>query len=73
MYFDKFVFTPQAPVATSQGTFGVGFGTSDMQQLSAAVTTGSENAQSGRDIDLQQYNSATQQGTPLEIIQRYKG
>ena len=38
MYFDKFVFTPQALIAASQQIFGVGFGTSDMQRLSAAVT-----------------------------------
>lgn len=43
----------------SHGTFGGGFGTSDMQQLLAAVTSGLKNAQSGRNIDLQRYNSAT--------------
>ena len=59
IYFEEFTFTPQAPVAMSHGTFGEGFGTSDMQQLLAAVTSGLENTQSGRNIDLQQYNSGT--------------
>ena len=31
MYFGEFLFTPPAPVATSQGTLSVSFGTSDMQ------------------------------------------
>ena len=52
MYFDEFMFMLQTPVAASQGTFGLGFGTSDMQRLSAAVTIGFENAHSGRNIDI---------------------
>ena len=71
MYFDEFMFTPQIPVAASQGTFGLGLGASDMQRLSVAVKTGLENAQSGRNIDLQQFNPVTQQGTLLEVIQHY--
>ena len=43
-----------------------------MQQLSAAVRTGLENAQKGRNIDLQPFNPVTQQGTSLEVIQCYK-
>ena len=68
MYFEEFTFNPQAPVVMSHGTFGGGFGISDMQWLLAVVTSGLENAQSGRNINLQQYNSGTQQGMPLEVI-----
>ena len=53
MYFKEFFFKPQTPIAAFQGTFGTGFGTTDMQQLSAAVTIGLENAQSGKNVDLQ--------------------
>ena len=41
MKHEEFFFTVQAPVASSaQGTFGQGFGTSDMNRFSAAITTG---------------------------------
>ena len=72
MNFEEFFFTPQTPVASGQGTFGLGFGTTDYQQFSAAITTGFENAQSLRNIDMQKYNPVTQQGTPLEVTQRYR-
>ena len=49
MKHEEFFFTPQAPVASSaQGTFGQGFGTSDMNRFSAAITSGFENAQSSK-------------------------
>ena len=66
------MFSPKTPVAASQGTFGVGFGVNNMQRISAAITTGFENAQSLRNIDMQRYNPSTQQGTPLKVIKRYK-
>ena len=54
MRFQDFKFTPQTPVASSTpGTFGQGFGTSDMNRFSAAITTGFENAQSSKNIDMQ--------------------
>ena len=65
MYFEEFTFTPQVPVAMTHGIFGGGFGTSDIQQLLAAVTSGLENASSERSIDLKWYNSSTHQGTPI--------
>ena len=43
-----------------------------MNRFSAAITTGFENAQNSKNIDLQKYNATTQQGTPLEVINRYK-
>ena len=52
------MFTPQTPVTAFPGTFGVGFGTSNIQGLLTVVKSGLENAQSGRNIDLQQYNPA---------------
>ena len=74
MRFQDFKFTPQTPVAGSTpGTFGQGFGTSDMNRFSAAITTGFENAQSSKNIDMQRYDSVTQKGTPLEVIKRYRG
>ena len=76
MRYQDFKFTPQTPVAasgTTTGTFGLGFGTTDMNRFSAAITTGFENAQSSKNIDLQQYDPATQKGTPLEVIIRYRG
>ena len=68
MKFEEFKFSPQTPVAASQGTFGLGFGTSNIQRMSAAITTGFENAQSLGNIDMQKYNPTIQQGTPLEVI-----
>ena len=69
MRFQDFKFTPQTPVAgTATGTFGQGFGTSDMNRFSAAITTGFENAQSSKNIDMQRYDPTTQKGTPLEVI-----
>ena len=66
MKHDEFKFIPQAPVATTaQGTFGQGFGTSDMNRFSAAITTGFENAQSSKNIDMQRYDPTTQKGMPL--------
>ena len=52
MYFKEFFFIPQTPVAVFQGTFGTGFGTTDIQWLSATVTTWLENTQSGKNICL---------------------
>ena len=41
MRHQEFKFTPQTPVASStQGTFGQGFGSSDINRFSAAITTG---------------------------------
>ena len=60
MHFDEFKFAPQTHVAASQGTFGLGFGTSNMQRMLAAITTGFENAQSSRNIDMQRFNPTTQ-------------
>ena len=74
MRFQDFKFTPQTPVAASAtGTFGQGFGTTDMNRFSAAITTGFENAQSSKNIDMQRYDPTTQKGTPLEVIKRYRG
>ena len=74
MRYQDFKFTHQTPVASStSGTFGQGFGTTDMNRFSAAITTGFENAQSSRNIDMQRYDAATQKGTPLEVIQRHRG
>ena len=74
MKHEEFFFTPQAPVASSaQGTVGQGFGTSDMNRFSAAITSGFENAQNSKNINMQRYNPVTQQGTPLEVIKRYRG
>ena len=72
MRHEEFKLPPQIPVALTQGMFGQGFGNSDMNRFSAAITTGFENAQGLRNIDMQQYNPSTQQDTPLEVIQRYK-
>ena len=72
MRHEEFKFSPQTPVASTQGMFGQWFGNSDMNRFSAAITTGFENAQSSRNVDMQRYNPSTQQGTPLEVIQRYK-
>ena len=69
MRHEEFKFSPQTPVASAQGMFGEGFGNSDMNQFLAAITTGFENAQGSRNIDIQRYNPSTQQGTPLEVIQ----
>ena len=52
MRFEEFKFSPQTPVAASQGTYGLGFDTSDIQRMSAAITTGFENAQSSRNVDM---------------------
>lgn len=60
-------FIPQAPVAISHGTFGGGFGTSDIQQL------GYFGIGKCTKWKQYQYNSGTQQGTSLEVIQWYKG
>ena len=69
MRYQDFKFTHQTPVALlTSGTFGQGFGTTDMNRFSAAITTGFENAQSSRNIDMQRYDAATQKGTPLEVI-----
>jgi len=74
MKYEEFFFTPQAAVASSaQGTFGQGFGTSDMNRFSAAITSGFENAQSSKNINMKRYDPSTQQGTPLEVIKRYRG
>ena len=72
MRHEKFKFAPKTPVASSQGMFGQESSNSDMNRFLAAITTGFENAQDLRNIDMQQYNPTTQQGTPLEVIQRYK-
>ena len=72
MHHEEFKFSPQTPVASTQGMFGQGFGNSDMNRFSAAIPTGFENTQGLRNIDIQRYNPSTQQGTPLEVIQLYK-
>ena len=46
MRHEEFKFSPQTPVASTQGMFGQGFGNSDMNRFLAAITTGFENAQS---------------------------
>lgn len=40
MDYHEFYFVPQSPLNHVSGTFGAGFGTSDMQRLSVSVTTG---------------------------------
>ena len=74
MRYQEFKFTPQTPVAgAATGTFGQGFGTSDMNRFSAAITTGFKNAQSSKNVDMQRYDPSTQKCTPLEVIKRYRG
>ena len=72
MDYHVFFFTPQTPHNWASGTFGAGFGISDMQQLSAVVTTGWVNSQSGGNIVLQKYDPLTKQGTPGEVIVQYQ-
>ena len=72
MRFQEFKFTPQTPAAGAAATFGQGFGTSDMNRFSAAITTGFENAQSSKNVDMQRYDPSTQRGTPLEVIKRHR-
>ena len=59
--------------SSTPGTFGQGFGTSDMNRFSAAITTGFENAQSLKNVDMEKYDPVTQRGTPLEVIKQYRG
>ena len=75
MRYQDFKFTPQTPAAgaAATGTFGQGFGTSDMNRFSAAITTGFENFQSSRNVDMQRYDPSTQKGTPPEVIKRHRG